>query len=60
MRRLRVAEGPVPVNLWLHTGHHWHLEVLPRFSVLAGVELGSGYFVNTMAPESAAGVLRES
>jgi UDPglucose--hexose-1-phosphate uridylyltransferase len=60
MRRLRVAEGAVPVNLWLHTGHHWHLEVLPRFSVLAGVELGSGYFVNTMAPESAAGVLRES
>jgi UDPglucose--hexose-1-phosphate uridylyltransferase len=60
VRRLRVAEGAVPVNLWLHTGHHWHLEVLPRFSVLAGVELGSGYFVNTMAPESAAGVLRES
>jgi UDPglucose--hexose-1-phosphate uridylyltransferase len=60
MRRLRVAEGVVPLNLWLHTGHHWHLEVLPRFNVLAGVELGSGYFVNTMAPESAAGVLRES
>jgi galactose-1-phosphate uridylyltransferase len=28
--------------------------------MLAGLELGAGYFVNTLAPESAAGVLRES
>lgn len=60
IRRLRIAEGPVPFNLWLHAAGHWHLEILPRFGVLAGVELGAGYFVNTMAPESAAGVLRES
>lgn len=59
-RRLRVAEGPVSLNLWLHAAGHWHIEVVPRFTILAGVELGSGYFVNTMAPESAAGVLRES
>jgi UDPglucose--hexose-1-phosphate uridylyltransferase len=57
---LRVAEGPVSLNIWLHAGGHWHLEILPRLGVLAGVELGAGYFVNTMAPESAAGVLRES
>jgi UDPglucose--hexose-1-phosphate uridylyltransferase len=60
IRRLRVAEGPVPLNLWVHATGHWHLEVLPRLTVLAGLELGSGYFVNTLAPESAAGVLRES
>ena len=60
IRRLRVAEGSVALNLWLHGGGHWHIEVLPRFGVLAGIELGSGYFVNTLAPESAAGVLRES
>jgi UDPglucose--hexose-1-phosphate uridylyltransferase len=60
VRRLRVAEGPVSLNIWLHAGAHWHLEILPRLGVLAGVELGAGYFVNTMAPESAAGVLRES
>lgn len=60
IRRLRVAEGPVALNLWLHAGGHWHIEVLPRFGILAGIELGSGYFVNTLAPESAAGVLRES
>jgi UDPglucose--hexose-1-phosphate uridylyltransferase len=60
LRRLRVAEGSVPVNMWLHASGHWHFEVLPRLTVLAGLELGSGYFVNTLAPESAAGVLRES
>lgn len=60
IRRIRVAEGAVALNLWLHAGGHWHIEVLPRLGVLAGIELGAGYFVNTMAPESAAGVLRES
>lgn len=60
VRRLREAEGDVPLNLWLHAGAHWHVEVMPRFGVLAGVELGSGYFVNTLAPESAAGMLREA
>jgi UDPglucose--hexose-1-phosphate uridylyltransferase len=60
LRRLHVAEGAVPVNIWLHASGHWHLEVVPRLTVLAGLELGSGYFVNTLAPESAAGVLRES
>lgn len=60
VRRLRIAEGPVPLNIWLHAGGHWHVEVMPRFGVLAGIELGSGYYVNTMAPESAAGVLREA
>ena len=60
IRRLHVAEGPVPLNAWLHASGHWHLEVVPRLSVLAGLELGAGYFVNTLAPESAAGVLREA
>jgi UDPglucose--hexose-1-phosphate uridylyltransferase len=60
LRRLHVAEGIVPINAWLHASGHWHLEVVPRLTILAGLELGSGYFVNTLAPESAAGVLRES
>lgn len=60
LRRLRAAEAHAPVNAWLHAGGHWHFEVLPRFTVLAGLELGSGYYVNTLAPESAAGVLREA
>jgi UDPglucose--hexose-1-phosphate uridylyltransferase len=60
IRRIRIAEGQVALNLWLHAGGHWHVEVVPRLGVLAGIELGAGYYVNTIAPESAAGVLRES
>jgi UDPglucose--hexose-1-phosphate uridylyltransferase len=60
LRRLRVAEGAVAVNAWLHALGHWHIEVVPRLSALAGLELGAGYYVNTLAPESAAGLLREA
>lgn len=60
LRRLQVAEGGVAVNAWVHSVGHWRIEVIPRLSTLAGLELGAGYYVNTLAPESAAGVLREA
>jgi UDPglucose--hexose-1-phosphate uridylyltransferase len=53
--RLRAVEGAVPWNAWLHEGH---IELVPRLSVLAGVELGAGIYVNTVAPEDAAAALR--
>ena len=55
--RLRAVEGPVPWNAWLHPGH---LELVPRLSVFAGVELGAGIWVNVVAPEAAAQALREA
>jgi UDPglucose--hexose-1-phosphate uridylyltransferase len=58
VRRLRALEGPVPWNAWLHAGDWWHLEVLPRLSVMAGIELGAGVYVNTLPPEGAAAALR--
>lgn len=57
--RLRAVEGPVPINAWAHAGGHWHLEVLPRLTVLAGLELGAGLYVNSIPPEKAAAALRE-
>lgn len=61
LRRLHeVCEGPVPVNVWLHAGTRWHLEVFPRLTVLAGIELGAGIYVNTVPPEEAAAQLREA
>jgi UDPglucose--hexose-1-phosphate uridylyltransferase len=59
IRRLRAVEGPVPINAWAHAGGHWHLEVLPRLTVLAGLELGAGLYVNSMPPEEAATALRK-
>jgi UDPglucose--hexose-1-phosphate uridylyltransferase len=58
LRRLHVLEGPCPMNLWLHVSGHWHIEVMPRLTVLAGIELGAGYFVNPLPPEAAAEALR--
>ena len=59
LRRLHGVEGVVPANAWLHDRGHWHLEVLPRLTVFAGIELGSGIYVNAVAPEAAAAALRE-
>lgn len=59
IRRLRSVEGPAPWNAWLHGGSHWHVEVLPRVTVFAGLELGAEIYVNVVTPESAAAALRE-
>ena len=58
IRRLHAVEGPVPLNAWLHDAEHWHIEVLPRLSVLAGIELGAGIYVNALPPHEAAARLR--
>ncbi len=57
-RRLHAVEGRVPLNAWLHTGRHWHLELVPRLTVAAGLELGAGIYVNPLPPEEAALRLR--
>jgi UDPglucose--hexose-1-phosphate uridylyltransferase len=46
-------------NLLLHMGTkdndlHLHFELLPRLSNLAGFELTSGQYINSMPPEEAA------
>jgi UDPglucose--hexose-1-phosphate uridylyltransferase len=58
IRRLHALEGPVPWNAWLHSGAHWHFEVVPRLTVFAGLELGAGIWVSSLAPERAAEALR--
>jgi len=55
VRRLHALEGPVPLNAWLeHDDRDWRLVLLPRLTILAGLELGAGIFVNTLPPEEAA------
>jgi UDPglucose--hexose-1-phosphate uridylyltransferase len=58
VRALRGVEGPVPWNAWLHDSGHWHVELVPRLTILAGIELGAGIYVTTVAPEDAASRLR--
>ena len=59
VQRLRAVEGPVPWNAWLHDGEDsWHIELVPRLTILAGMVSGAGTFVNTLPPEDAAAALR--
>ncbi|MGE5305662.1 MAG: galactose-1-phosphate uridylyltransferase [Alphaproteobacteria bacterium] len=39
--------------------YHWHFEVLPKVTQVAGFEWGSGSFINPVAPEEAARLMRE-
>jgi UDPglucose--hexose-1-phosphate uridylyltransferase len=60
LRRLHALEGQRRSTPGLHDTGHWHLEVLPRLTVFAGIELGAGIYVNTLAPEDAAAALRDA
>ncbi len=55
-----------PYNFYIHTApvngrdylfYHWHLEITPRVSRLAGFERGTGFYINTLSPETAAQML---
>ena len=39
-------------------GYHWHIELMPRLTHVAGFEWGSGFYINPTPPEIAAQYLR--
>lgn len=53
---------PGKPNAWdtLAADYHWHIELVPRLSQMAGFEWGSGFFINPLPPEDAAHYLRET
>jgi len=67
LRRLarRLGSSP-PLNLWVRTAPRgaehfcWRIDVMPRLTQLAGLELGTGLHLNVLAPEQAARELREA
>jgi UDPglucose--hexose-1-phosphate uridylyltransferase len=38
---------------------HWHLEIIPRLTQVAGFEWGTGFYINPTPPEQAAQFLRD-
>ena len=61
--------GHPSYNFALHTApaaehnvraYHWHLEIYPRITTLGGFELGSDIYINIIAPEDAADLLRDT
>ena len=39
--------------------YHWHIRIVPRVTLVAGFEMGSGIYVNTAVPEQTANQMRE-
>jgi len=66
--RLERALPGAPYNYIVHTApfnmsgikhYHWHIEIIPRLTKVAGFEWGTGFYINPVPPESAAEFLRE-
>lgn len=65
-RLARHLDHPPPLNLWVRTAPRgaepfcWRIDVMPRLTPQAGLELGTGLALNVVSPEDAAAALREA
>lgn len=69
LKRLDKTLDIPPYNFVVHTSpfinevneyYHWHIEIMPKLTKLAGFEWGSGFHINPTPPEEAARFLREA
>ena len=58
-----------PYNFAIHTApcthedsdvFHWHMVIMPRLTIAAGFEMGTGIYINVTSPEDAAQYLRDA
>ncbi len=69
LRKLNVALDNPPYNFIMHNApasergappyYHWHFQIMPTLTKVAGFELGSGFYINPTPPEDAAAFLRD-
>jgi len=45
-------------DITVEMDYHWHIEIFPRVTRIAGFEWGTGFYINPMVPEKAAQELR--
>ncbi|MGE0447827.1 MAG: galactose-1-phosphate uridylyltransferase [Vicinamibacterales bacterium] len=69
LRRMNSMLQSPPYNLLIHSApvndppaehYHWHVEIIPKLTKVAGFEWATGFYVNPTSPEEAAQVLREA
>ena len=69
LQRVRTALNNPAYNFIIHTApieprereeYHWHLELIPKLTKIAGFEWGTGFYINPTSPEFAAKILREA
>ncbi len=49
-----------PVREGASASYHWHIEVIPRLTKIAGFEWCTGFYINPTPPEEAARFLRDA
>jgi UDPglucose--hexose-1-phosphate uridylyltransferase len=68
LAKLMTGLGRPAYNFMIHTNplgdpssasYHWHIEVVPALTQVAGFEWGSGFHINPVPPEEAAEFLRK-
>jgi len=69
LSRLRLLLSDPPYNFIIHTSpvnrdgelayYHWHIEIMPKLTRVAGFEWGTGFYIVSTPPELAAKCLRE-
>ena len=66
LKKINHSLGQAAYNILIHTMpvredsapfYHWHIEIMPKFSHMAGFEWGTGFYINTVSPEKAAEIL---
>jgi UDPglucose--hexose-1-phosphate uridylyltransferase len=69
LRRMNRTLRSPAYNFILHTSplhektgdyYHWHIELIPKLTQVAGFEWGTGFYINPVTPEEAAKFLREA
>jgi UDPglucose--hexose-1-phosphate uridylyltransferase len=69
LHKLHAALDNPPYNFVVHSApytplpehlYHWHIEIMPRLTSVAGFEWGTGFYINVVPPEQAAAFLREA
>ena len=69
LHRLKLVLDDPPFNYILNNAplkdpslphFHWHMEIIPKLSRIAGFEWGTGFYINPTPPEEAAQFLKEA
>jgi UDPglucose--hexose-1-phosphate uridylyltransferase len=69
LKRLTQVLNDPPYNYIIHTSsfpdidrdhYHWHFEIMPKLTKVAGFEWGTGFYINPTPPEEAAEYMREA
>ena len=75
LQKLKIGLNDPPFNYIIHAApfrrpksgywrtidedYHWHIEIMPRLTRVAGFEWGTGFYICPLPPENAAEYLRE-